>query len=88
MKTATQTTRRHKLIEAQQLIQVLPLTDAELVENADRAARNWAPYVKVCCAHCETVSPFATRDELAVSRWKAIFQPGEAQHILCPTCNQ
>ena len=80
-------TRRNKLVANQQLIQVLPLTTEELAENADRAARNWAPYVKVCCTKCQAVSPFRTQDELAVSRWKTIFEPSEVQAVLCPTCN-
>lgn len=77
----------HKLQQPQQLIQVLPLTAEEVAINADRATRKFAPYVKVCCAKCAAVSPFQTRDELAVSRWKTIFMPGETVEILCPTHN-
>jgi hypothetical protein len=84
----TMKTAKQKLITPQALIQVVPLTEAELAENADRAARNWAPYVKVVCTGCQTVSPFRTQDELAVSCWQTNFQPHETPVILCPTCNQ
>ena len=88
MSNASKTPRRHQLIEPQKLIQVLVLTPAELAENAQRATRKgWEPKVKVCCAKCGTESPFATQDELAVSRWKTIFFPGEAQEVLCPQDN-
>lgn len=65
-----------KAQKTDELNSTVTLTADQIAENADRATRNWMPKIAVKCeCGCNTVSPFATQDELAVARWTVYSGP-------------